>query len=400
MARARRSKATSTRLMVASASISRQMTDAASKSMPEDLDCVVQPGITRKKLNEHFCAILAYSFPIDPGADASIGGMTATRASGTNAVRYGTMKDNVLSLTVVLADGRVIKTASRAQKILRGLRSHAVSSLAARARSASSRKSRCGSLVSRKPSRRRRASSRAIKSSLRHRHRHHSDWACQSRASNWCDELSVRSFNNYSPSSAFVEVPMLFVEFHGTQAGVTEQVARFRDLAETQWRRPLPLGGERPRIARSCGRRVMTLYWAQQTLKDAIQSRPPSRPTSVCRSRGSPIASTETQADAAEHRDRLRRSSVTSGDGNFHCGPILDMRDPDEVQRVKDFVERHGASRPRHGRDLHRRARHRAGQDEIHEAEEHSPDTLDVMARIKAALDPANIMNPGKILAA
>ncbi len=357
----------------------------------EDLDCIVQPGITRKKLNE-LLRDTGLFFPIDPGADASIGGMTATRASGTNAVRYGTMKDNVMALTVVLADGRVIKTARRAKKSSAGydltrlfvgsegtlgivteitLKLYGIpEAISAATCQFPSVKVACDTVIE------------TIQTGI------------PIARIELCDELTVRSFNNYS-KLGLTEAPMLFLEFHGTPTGVAEQVERFKELAEANGAGPFHWAAtpeERTRLWQA----RHDVYWAHQTLKTYPEQTGFS--TDIC----VPISKladcvTETQADAAEH-GIVAPIVGHVGDGNFHCGPLLDMRDPDEVQRVKDFTERlvrrglamGGTCSGEHG----------IGQAKIkYMHEEHSADTLDVMARIKAALDPGNIMNPGKMLA-
>lgn len=358
----------------------------------QDLDCVVQPGITRKKLNE-LLRDTGLFFPIDPGADASVGGMVATRASGTNAVRYGTMKDNVLALTVVLADGRVIKTARRARKSSAGydltrlfvgsegtlgivtevtLKLYGIpEAISAATCQFPSVKSACDTVIE------------AIQSGL------------PMARMELVDELSVRSFNNYS-KLGLTEAPMLFLEFHGTEAGVAEQVGRFKELAEGNGGGPFHWAAT-PEDRTRLWQARHDAYWAHQTLKPGPEW--VSFATDVC----VPLSRladcvTETQKDAAEH-DLLVTIVGHAGDGNFHCGPWIDPTDPDHVRRVQDFTERlvrrglamEGTCTGEHG----------IGQAKIkYMKEEHSPDTLDVMARIKAALDPANIMNPGKILQA
>ena len=357
----------------------------------EDLDCVVQPGITRKKLNE-LLRDTGLFFPIDPGADASIGGMTATRASGTNAVRYGTMKDNVLSLTVVMADGRIIKTARRAKKSSAGydltrlfvgsegtlgivteitLKLYGIpEAISAATCQFPSVKAACDTVIE------------TIQTNI------------PVARIELCDELSVRSFNNYS-KLGLPEVPMLFLEFHGTQAGVAEQVARFRELAEGNGGGPFHWAETAEERTKLWQARHDT-YWAHQTLKAYPEQVGFSTDICVPISRLADCV-TETQADAVEH-GIVAPIVGHAGDGNFHCGPLLDMRVPEEVERVQAFVERlvrrglamGGTCTGEHG----------IGQAKIkYMKEEHSADTLDVMMRIKAALDPANIMNPGKILA-
>src|ERR1700728_281296 len=193
----------------------------------EDLDCVIEPGITRKQLNEQLRDQGVF-FPIDPGADASLGGMAATRASGTNAVRYGTMKDNVLSLKAVLADGEVMTTASRAKKSSSGydltrlivgsegtlgIITELTLKLAGIPEAISggvcpfpSVEACC------------RATILTIQSGI------------PVARIELLDALQVRAVNLHS-KLALPETPMLFLEFHGTEAGVAEQSERFGDIA-------------------------------------------------------------------------------------------------------------------------------------------------------------------------
>ena len=258
----------------------------------DDLDCVVEPGVTRKQLNEHLRDSGLF-FPIDPGADASLGGMAATRASGTNAVRYGTMKDLVLSLGVVVADGSFLRTGTRAKKSSAGydlthmfigsegtlgviveiaLRLSGIpEAIAAGHCSFPDIRSACETTIE------------TIQSGL------------PIARIELIDTLSVRAFNNYSHLS-LPEQPLLLIEFHGTEQSVAEQASRFGDIAARPWRRGVRLGHQ----ARGAHEAVAG---AARHLLVAIDPAPGraarSPPTPACRSRGSPIAS--------------RRRSRTSG---------------------------------------------------------------------------------------
>ncbi len=356
----------------------------------EDLDCVVQPGVTRKQLNEHL-RDMGLFFPIDPGADATIGGMASTRASGTNAVRYGTMKDNVLALTVVTASGEVMRTARRARKSSAGydltrlfvgaegtlgvitevtLRLHGIpEAISAAVCPFPSVRAACDATIL------------AIQSGL------------PVARIELLDALQVQAVNAYSKLS-LPETPMLFLEFHGTPDGVREQAVRFGDIAEDFGGGPFEWETKAEDRTRLWQARH-DAYWAAVAMHPGRAA----LSTDVC----VPISRLadcveETQRDIAE-TGLLAPIVGHVGDGNFHVLISFDADDPDAVARVEAFTDRlvdralsmDGTCTGEHG----------VGQKKIRFLErEHSPAALLAMRSIKAALDPEGIMNPGKVVVA
>jgi D-lactate dehydrogenase (cytochrome) len=354
----------------------------------EDLDCVVEPGVTRKQLNEYL-RDQGLFFPIDPGADASIGGMTATRASGTNAVRYGTMKDNVLALKVVLANGEIITTSSRAKKSSAGydltrlfvgsegtlgviteitVKLHGIpEAISGGICPFPSVEAACNATIA------------TIQSGI------------PVARIELLDEVQVKACNAYSKLD-LPETPMLFLEFHGTQAGVAEQSERFGEIASD-------LGGGPFKWTVNAEERTKLwqarhdAYWA------CVQLRPGAKAfaTDVC----VPLSRlaecvTETQRDIVEHR-LIAPIAGHVGDGNFHASVRIDMDDPDEVATAKAFSERlveralamEGTCTGEHG----------VGQGKMKYLKAEHGDALETMRAIKRALDPQDLMNPGKIVA-
>ncbi|MBI3516132.1 MAG: FAD-binding protein [Proteobacteria bacterium] len=303
-----------------------------------DMDVTVEAGVTRKALNEHLRDTGLF-FPIDPGADASLGGMTATRASGTNAVRYGTMRENVLALTVVLADGRVIRTARRSRKSAAG---YDLTRLFPVARI------------------------------------------------ELLDEVQMDACNRYSKLD-YAVAPTLFFEFHGTTRGVAEQAEQVRELAsghgggDFQW-------ATKPEERTKLWQARHDAYYAALALKPGCKG----WATDVC----VPISRL---ADCiAETKEDLAASSITAalvghvGDGNFHLVYLLDPNKPEEIAEASALNDRmvaralamEGTCTGEHG----------VGYGKLGFMQAEHGDAVSVMRQIKLALDPANLMNPGKLV--
>ncbi|GAA6202330.1 FAD-linked oxidase C-terminal domain-containing protein [Aquicoccus sp. SU-CL01552] len=354
---------------------------------PGDLDCVVQPGVTREDLNTHL-RDQGLFFPIDPGANASLGGMASTRASGTNAVRYGTMKDNVLALEVVMPDGGVIRTAQRAKKSSAG---YDLTRLMVGAEGTLGLITEVTLRLQGIPEAI--SSARCSFPSV--------DAACQAvimtiqygipvARMELLDALSVGAANTYSKLD-LPETPLLLLEFHGSETGVVEQAETFQGIAEE-------FGGSGFAATTSTEERNKLwqarhdMYWASHGLRPGAKG----LSTDVCVPISKLAECVGAAAAKAEELGLISPIVGHVGDGNFHCLPLIDMDNPEEIEKAEEFVgwlndlaiSMDGTCTGEHG----------IGQGKRPYLEKELGAATRYMAAIKSALDPDNIMNPGKII--
>ena len=353
-----------------------------------DLDAVVQAGVTRKQLNEYIKHTGLF-FPVDPGADATLGGMAATRASGTNAVRYGTMRENVISLKVVLADGRVIQTARRAKKSAAGydltrlivgsegtlgiitevtVRLYPVQEAMSSAVCAFDTVDGCTNTVI-----------QTIQAGVP-----------IARCDIVC-EKTVEAINKYKKTNYRV-APTVFFEFHGSKASVVEQAETVQAIAKEhggmdfQW-------ATRPEERNQLWDARHSAYFA------CLQIKPGARAvsTDVC----VPISRLaecvrETMQDVKSYIAPVPLLGHI-GDGNFHLMFLVDPARPEQTELAKEFnrrlIERalrmEGTCTGEHGIGMGKMGSMRM---------ELGEDVIDVMRDIKRVFDPHNLMNPGKIV--
>ena len=353
----------------------------------EDLDATVEAGVTRKQLNEHLRASGMF-FPIDPGADATLGGMTATRASGTSAVRYGTMRENVMALRVVLPDGRCIRTARRARKSSAGydltrlligsegtlgvitevtVRLYGLpEAISSAVVSFPDLRSAIDAVIV------------TIQSGI------------PVARIELLDAVLMDAVNRYS-SLDYAILPTLFLEFHGSELSVDEQTKDFREIATEH-------GGSTFRWATKPEERTRLWKARHDAFYAALALRPGCKgwATDVC------VPISQLADCILETQKEIDESFLLAplvghvGDGNFHLVFLVDPERPEEIreaQRLNDrLVERalamDGTCTGEHGIGIGKKK---------YLAAEHG-DAVETMRAIKRAIDPMNIMNPGKVL--
>jgi D-lactate dehydrogenase (cytochrome) len=354
----------------------------------EDLTVTVQPGVTRKQLNQEIRDSGLF-FPIDPGADASLGGMAATRASGTNAVRYGTMRENTLALVVVTADGRIIKTGTRAKKSAAGYDLTRVfvgsegtlgiiTEITVRLYP---QPEAVSAAVCSFPS-----AADAVNTVIQT-----IQMGVPVARVEFLDENGVRAINAYDKLN-LPEKPLLLFEFHGSASGVEEQAQVVQDIAGEhhasgfEW-------ATRPEDRSRLWAARHNAYFA------LLQLRPGARAISTdCCVPISRLAECilETKADC-ESNQLIHGIVGHVGDGNFHVQMLVDPNDPADVARAEAVNQRmvaraiamDGTCTGEHGVGIHKME---------FLLQEHGEAAVDTMRALKHALDPKNILNPGKVV--
>lgn len=354
----------------------------------EDGDATVQAGVTRKQLNDALKGTGLF-FPIDPGADATLGGMAATRASGTNAVRYGTMRENVMATTTVLADGRIMKTGGRARKSSAGydltrllvgsegtlgIMTELTVKLYPIPEAISAAVCTFPSIE---------AAVQTVIQTIQ--------LGVPVARIELLDALSLKAINLFSKTT-LAEAPTLFFEFHGSPAGVEEQAQTVQAIADD-------LGGANFEWATRPEDRSRLWQARHDAYFACLQLKPGCRcfPTDVC----VPISRlaeciAETQADIAQVSIPIALFGHV-GDGNFHLVVLVDTDNPKEMEEAawisRRVVERaiamEGTCTGEHGIGLGKKK---------YLVAEHGEVAVDVMRAVKAALDPCGLLNPGKVL--
>ncbi len=354
---------------------------------PQDLDCVVEPGMTRKSLNEELRDTGLF-FAIDPGADASLGGMAATRASGTNAVRYGTMRDNVMALKAVMPDGSTISTGRRARKSAAGLdltrlligsegtlgliteltlRLHGIpEAISSASCSFETVEDACLAVID------------TIQ------------FGISVARIELLDELTVKAVNAYSKLS-LPETPLLLLEFHGSETGVAEQAAASGEICADRGGSAFAWSSN-PEERNRLWQARHDAYWATLQLRKGA--------TCITTDACVPISSLANCVTAAQQKARslgiLAPIVGHAGDGNFHMTLLIDPNSTDELDNANDFVGWLAECAINLGGTC--TGEHGIGQGKMRYLEKELGGATNWMMKIKQAIDPLDIMNPGKIV--
>jgi len=354
-----------------------------------DMDAVVQPGVTRTQLNSEL-KTTGLMFTVDPGADATLGGMAATRASGTNTVRYGTMRENVLALEVVMPDGSIIKTGSRARKSATGYDlTHLfvgsegtlgiITQLTVRLYGQPDAISAATCAFD--------SIDDAVNTVIGA-----TQMGIPMARIELLDDVQIRGMNQYNTDMKLAEKPHLFVEFHGTDQGVAEQVELFHSVGDEygmstfQWATQTE---DRTRLWHA----RHNAYYAAKALRPGCDG----IVTDCC------VPISQLAACIGETRRLVEAANLTAplvghvGDGNFHLLILVEPGNADELERARELANNLNRTALKFGGTVS--GEHGIGSGKLrYMAEEHGA-AFSLMGALKKTIDPANIMNPGKLVA-